>query len=168
MEAVRKYGPNVIRSQLATGAQQWYIVGCYLAPDNTSTIERFVEALRDRPNREELLVAGDLNTNLAAPEGDRIEEDIGTTIATEGLEDMAQHFLPQERWWCWEWRTWGILWKGREVRSRTDYILGTDSRLFGNVSVWDPWYNSDHYMVLGCLPSTSLPEHKRYIGGRKR
>ena len=99
VEAVRKYGPNVIRSQLATGARRWYIVGCYLAPDNTSTIERVVEALRDQPNGEELLVAGDLNTNLAAPEGDRREEDIGTIIATEGLEDMAQHFLPQERWW---------------------------------------------------------------------
>ena len=47
LEAVRKYGPNVIGFQLATGAWRWYIVECYLAPDNTSTIERVVEALRD-------------------------------------------------------------------------------------------------------------------------
>ena len=61
-----------------------------------------------------------------------------------------------------------MLQKGREVQSRTDYILGTDRRLFGNVSVQDPWHNSDHYMVLGCLPSASLTEQKRYLGGRKR
>ena len=58
--------------------------------------------------------------------------------------------------------------KGREARSQTDYILGTDFRLFGNVSVQDPWQNSDHYIVLGCLPSASLTEHKIYLGGRKR
>ena len=38
VEAVRKYRPNVIRFQLATGAWRWYIVGYYLAPDDTSTI----------------------------------------------------------------------------------------------------------------------------------
>ena len=67
VEAVQKYRQNVIGFQLATGAQRWYIVGCYLAPNDTLTIERVVEALRDRPKGAELLVAGDLNTNLAAP-----------------------------------------------------------------------------------------------------
>ena len=60
-----------------------------------------------------------------------------------------------------------MLWKGREVRSRTEYILGTDCRIFRNVSVRDPWHNSDNYMVLGCLPSASLTEHKRYLGGKE-
>ena len=60
-----------------------------------------------------------------------------------------------------------MLRKGRGVRSQTDYILGADLRIFGNVSVREPWHNSDHYMVLGCLPSASLTEHKRYLRGRK-
>ena len=137
-------------------------------PRRTSTIERDVEVLRDRPKGAELMVAGDLNTNLAALEGDRREEDIPATIAPEGLEDMAQHFLPRERRWCRDRRTWGVLLNGREVRSRTDYILGTDCRLFGNVAVRDPWHNSDHYIVLGCLSSASLTEHKRYLEGRNR
>ena len=94
VEAVRKYGPNVIGFQLATGARRWYIVGCYLARDDTLTIDRVVEALRDRPKGAELLVVGDLNTNLAAPEGDKREDYIAATIVTEGLEDMSQHFLP--------------------------------------------------------------------------
>ena len=67
MEAVQQFGPNVKGFQLATGARRWYIVGCYLAPDNTSKIERVVEALRERPKGAELLVAGDLNINFAAP-----------------------------------------------------------------------------------------------------
>ena len=58
--------------------------------------------------------------------------------------------------------------EGREVQYRTDYILGTDYRLFENVSVQDPRHNSDHYTVLGCLHSAHLREHARYLGGRKR
>ena len=53
------------------------------------------------------------------------------------------------------------------MRSRTDYILGTDRHIFGNVSVWDFRHNSDHYMVLGCLHIASLKDHTRYLGGRK-
>ena len=36
-----------------------------MAPDDTSTIERVVKALRDLPKGAELLVTGDLNINLA-------------------------------------------------------------------------------------------------------
>ena len=57
---------------------------------------------------------------------------------------------------------------GREVRSRTDYILGTDLCLVWNVSVRDPRHNSDHYMFLGCLRSAPLREHSRYLRGSKR
>ena len=32
VEAVQKFGPNVIEFQIATGARRWYIVGCLLAP----------------------------------------------------------------------------------------------------------------------------------------
>ena len=64
VEAVREYGPNVMSFELATGARRWYIIGCYLAPDDTSTIERVVAALKDRPKGTALVVVGDLNTDL--------------------------------------------------------------------------------------------------------
>ena len=51
------------------------------------------------------------------------------------------------------------------VRSRTDYILGTDRCLFQNIAVRDPWHNTDHYMVLGCLPGAPLATTRRYQGG---
>ena len=57
--------------------------------------------------------------------------------------------------------------KGRGVRSRTDYILGTDRCLFRNVAVRDSRHNSDHYMVLGCLPNAPPTEQKQYLGERK-
>ena len=71
MEAVREYGPNVMRFELATGARQWYIIGCYLAPDNTFSIEHVIAALKDRPKGTALLVAGDFNTELENPDNDQ-------------------------------------------------------------------------------------------------
>ena len=82
VEAVQQFGPNGIRFQLATGEWRWYIVGCYLAPGDTLAIERVVKALRERPKGAELLMAGDLNINFAAPEGHRGEEDIVETLET--------------------------------------------------------------------------------------
>ena len=95
-------------------------------------------------------------------------EDITAALATEGLEDMLAHFPPSQCSWCLEGRRWSMIRAGREVSSRTDYILGTDCHHFWNVSVRDPRHNSDHYMVLGCLRSIPLREHSRYLGGRKR
>ena len=55
---------------------------------------------------------------------------------------------------------------GREVQSRTNYILGTYRHIFRNVSIRDPSHNSDHYMILGCLYSSTLREHTNYLGRR--
>ena len=72
MEAVREYRPNVLSFEVATGGRRWYIIGCYLAPDDAQTIERVVTALGDQPRGTSLLVVGDLNTDLGAAENDRI------------------------------------------------------------------------------------------------
>ena len=113
VEVVEKFGPNVIGFQLATRAGQWYIVGVYLAPEDTTTMERVSKAILSKPRGAELLVAGEFNVDLASPEGDRRAEDIATLVATEGLEDMARHFLPRENMWCQDCRTWGMVRKGR-------------------------------------------------------
>ena len=54
----------------------------------------------------------------------------------------------------------------REVRSRTDYILETDHSLLRNMSVRYPKHNSDHYLILGCLHSTTLREHVHQLWRR--
>ena len=38
VEAVREYGPNVLNFEVATGVRRWYIIGCYLAPNDAETI----------------------------------------------------------------------------------------------------------------------------------
>ena len=58
MEAVRQYRSNAMSFELATGARRWYIIGCYLAPDDTLTIERVVATLKDRPKGTALVVEG--------------------------------------------------------------------------------------------------------------
>ena len=57
---------------------------------------------------------------------------------------------------------------GRELRPRTDYILGIDCCLFRNVSVRYPWHNSDHYVFLGCLRSNRLRENTEYLWRHKQ
>ena len=71
VEAVQQFGPNVFGFHLVTGARRWYIVGCYLDPEDTLTIERVVEALKERPKGDELLVTGDSYANLEEQEGGR-------------------------------------------------------------------------------------------------
>ena len=42
VEALHIYCTNIVSFHLASGSQQWYITGFYLAPDNASTIEDVV------------------------------------------------------------------------------------------------------------------------------
>ena len=95
MMKTREKNPSPIGFHLDTGKRQWYIVGCYLAPDDTSAIDSVVAALKELPRGTKLLVAGDLNVKLSDPEGDRREEEIVASLTTEGLEDMSANFLPR-------------------------------------------------------------------------
>ena len=115
----------------------------------------------EQPWGTALIVAGDLNTTLSDPENDGRGTEIAAALTEAGLEYMAAHFLPRQRRWGRERRTWSMVQEGKVVRSRTDYILGTDRRLFWNVSVRDPSHNNDHYMLLGCLHSAPEREHTR-------
>ena len=99
VETIQQFGPSVVGFQLATRDRRWYIIGCYLSPDDTSTIESVVAALKERPWGAELLVAGDLNINMEDPEVDWREQYITAALTTAGIEDMPAHFLPQWSPW---------------------------------------------------------------------
>ena len=83
-----------------------------------------------RPMGTELIVLGDLNVDLKKAGGRGRDEEISLTLATAGLEDIVGHFLPRWRAWCKYWRTWAVVSHGRVVRSRMDYILGSERRIF--------------------------------------
>ena len=123
----------------------------------------------EKPRGTELIFAGDLNVDLEKASGRVRDEKISAEEAeTAGLEDLEGHFFPQWRAWCRDWRTWEAVMQGRVVRSRMDYILGSDRRIFQNVAVRDPRHNSDHFMVVGCPREASPREHSCYLGLRTR
>ena len=49
VEVIQLFRTNFVGFQLTTGERQWYIIGCYLSPNDTLTIESFVAALKERP-----------------------------------------------------------------------------------------------------------------------
>ena len=126
MEEVRTYGPNFIRFKVVTGRRRWYIIGCYIAPNDAWTIERVVTTLGDQPRGTTLIVAGYFNTDLGEMASNRRGTEIAAAITEAGLEDMTAHFLPRKRRWGRERRTWSMVREGKAIRSRTDYLMGTD------------------------------------------
>ena len=69
IEELHLHGPNIISFQMVTGRQRWHVVRCYISPSNASAIEDVSVAMRDVPFGADLMVAGNLNYNLAEPEG---------------------------------------------------------------------------------------------------
>ena len=99
VEAVQQFRPNVVIFHLEMGERRWYIVVCYLSPEETPTIESVVPTLKERPRGAELLVEGGFNVNLSDPKGNRRGEDIAAAMVTEVLEDVLVHFLLRRRSW---------------------------------------------------------------------
>ena len=115
-----------------------------MTPDDALTIEDVVVTTSKRPRGAALLVVGDFNTDLAAPEVREWDEGIAAALAEEILEVMSGHFLPQHKPWLKDGHTWAMHRGGRDVRSRTNCILGTDSSLFQNIAVRDARQKTDH------------------------
>ena len=72
----------------------WHVVRCYIAPDNASTIEIVVVVIIQSPQGEELLMASNFNTNVMNPEGNTLDEDVVSDLATVDMKDMGAYFLP--------------------------------------------------------------------------
>ena len=75
--------------------RRWYIVGCYLAPDDALIIKGVVAAIGKRPWGAALMVVGYFNTTLVEPEECEQDEGVVAYLEEEGLEDMTVHFLPR-------------------------------------------------------------------------
>ena len=139
-----------------------------MAQYDASTLENVIAAIRKRPWGGVLVVAGYFNNNLATPEGQDWDEGIAAAMAEEVLNDMSGHFLPWYKPWLKDSHTWDMHRGGREVIYRTNYILGTYSRMFQNVEVRDARHNTDDYLVLGCLHIAAPAVHLRYLGRHTR
>ena len=168
VEALQTYRANVVIFQLASGDRRGFIVGCYLAPDDASTIYDIVADIRKRPRGSELLVVGNFNNNMDAPEAWEWDKGIATALEEEVREDMIGNFLPRHKPWLKDGCTWAMHQGDRKVRSWTNYILGTDSCLFQNIAVRETRHNMDQYLVLGCLIRAAHATHSCYLGKSTR
>ena len=101
--------------------------------------------------------------DLEDSESDMRGLEIAAAITEAGVKDMTAHFLLRKNRWGRERRTWSMVQEGKVVRSRTDYLLGTDRSIFRNLSVRDTRHNTDHFMVMGCLLFAPERERTRYI-----
>ena len=99
VEAFQVHGANVISFQLASGDRQWFIVGCYVPPDDASTTEDIVTAIEKRPRGAALLVVRNFIIDLAAPEGQDRDKVIAAELVEEVLDNMSSHFLPRHKPW---------------------------------------------------------------------
>ena len=120
VKAHQQHEPNVAILQLIIGGRHWYVVGCYLVPHKTSTLERVVAAICQQPQGAELLISGDFNADLSVPDGHDWYKKIVEMMEKEVLGYMMESFFPRNLLWARDGRTWRIILRGQEVRSRMD------------------------------------------------
>jgi hypothetical protein len=84
--------PNMLSFVIVTGSQSFYVVGCYIPPNNLCTLPQVKQALDKCPKGHTPLLIRDLNIDLCAPwdmRDERIAEEIEDVC---GLTDLSKHF----------------------------------------------------------------------------
>ena len=150
----------------ASGTTRYYIVGCYIPPNDKTTLTHIEQAWMACLKGFLPFVFRGLNTNLAAPRNER-DEMIAEQVDTMNMVDMSSHFC--QRWgenfhgrWTWRMRR-----ERRWVSSQCDYNLGraTDLGRFWRISVQLPFCpDSDHRALVAKIVQGGM-EMKKY---RKR
>jgi hypothetical protein len=136
VEEVELHGPNMLSFQLMSDAMRYCIVGCYIPPNDLTTLTHVKQAWMACPKGCLPIVLGDLNLNLATPR-DEQDETIAKQVDTMNLVDMSSHFRQcrgrnSHGQWTWQMKK-GRCW----VSSQCDYILvrATNLGRFWHVSV---------------------------------
>ena len=73
VEYHQQHGMNAVSFQQSTGYQSWYIVGCYLVPDNASYIEVISGSMEQRPCVVTLILFGDRNADITDPKDNQCD-----------------------------------------------------------------------------------------------
>ena len=73
VEAERKWHANVMSIHVVTGNTRYYIVGCYLPPDDLASLEYVKKAWSQRPSGATPLLIGDFNVDLDSPNNSRAD-----------------------------------------------------------------------------------------------
>ena len=142
-------GLNVLTFQLMSGTTKYYIMGCYIPPNDLTTLMHIEQAWLDCPRGCIPIVLGDLNINLATLR-DEHNETVAKQVDAMNLVDMSSHFHQRRGknshgQWTWRMR------RGRRwVSSKCDYILGRATNLgqFMCISVRLPFCHDSNHCAL--------------------
>jgi hypothetical protein len=154
VEAVNIASPNVLTFQLITGGVQYFLMGAYIPPADTTGVDDLRDAWAKCPTNCKPLLLGDLNVNFGSPRSKR-EEIIVDLLDKINLANMSQKCC--QRWdgqqgggrWTWRQRR-----GGQWHQSQPDYCMAwdRDAKLFRNVAIRRPRsHDSDHRAVVALI-----------------
>ncbi len=143
-------GPNVITFVVVMGVERYYAMGCYIPPNNLTTVTHVEGAWNDCPKGNILILLGDLNINLMSPRNEQDETIAEQVQDVMGLIDVSCQFKQRRQakargqWTCWMRRGGG--W----VSSQCDYFLGReiDRRRFCSVALQMPCHHNSHHCTV--------------------
>jgi hypothetical protein len=145
-------GPNVLSFTIVMVSQHFFAVGCYIPPNDLSTLQHIVQAWNKCPRGHiPILLVGDLNFNLHAQRDNRDEQIAEAVEDVMRLTNLSKHFLQRShrlmrgRW------TWRMRRGRRWISSQCDYLLSwrADHRKFCRIPLQTPFnHDSDHHAII--------------------
>jgi hypothetical protein len=172
VEAAKIVTPNLLTFQLVTGYKQFYAMGIYIPPNDTTGVDALCKAWASCPANCIPLVLGNLNVNFEHPR-DMREEQIIDLLDEINLVDTSQKFALR---WCkmqvakkqWTWRQKRM---GRWHHTQPDYILVREGnvRHLRRVAFRTPLvHDSDHRAVIAIFHSRRTQRLKKYRRQQQR
>jgi hypothetical protein len=115
-------------------------MGCYIPPNNLSTLRTVKQAWIKCPQKHTPILLGNLNINPRAPKDKRDERISKVVKDITGLVDKSKHFRQRSRKTTWGRWMWRIRRGKRWMISQCDYFLGraTNRRKFCSVQLHTP------------------------------
>lgn len=138
IEEIKIVHPHVLTFQLVVRGVRpvrFYVVGCYIPPEDLTTLEHVKNALAQRPGGCKPLLVGNLNVDLECPRDER-DKEVAEECSVHDFGCMSRHFRQRHVKW---------------VASKPDYFLACkgDKECFKSVAIRQPRYHdSDHRAII--------------------
>ena len=145
---MRFHIPNVVICKIVSSTQKTPLLKAYLPP---STIDHlpYLEKALNRVLGRDHIVMGDLNADIRCLQNPQNQQ-VADSLESFGLVRLLGHFI---KWLRFQHiRTWWQVRQEKILRSRSDYILGSDRCMFDTVVIRDLRnFASDHFSLRACL-----------------
>jgi hypothetical protein len=137
VEAVTIASPNLLTFQLVTEEEQYFVMGAYIPPTDTTGVDGLRVAWAARPTNCKPLLLGDLNIDFRTPQTKR-EEIIADFLDEINVVDTLRKYIQRKgrqqgpgAQWTWQQRRGGWWY-----HSQPDYIMAReeDTKAFRNAA----------------------------------